>query len=84
MHYGDWSDIEKRLNEAMLESGAFFHLMDLRELISLLKGSSGRAELVDYNLMERCKLFVKTQSVHIRSQPAPSASSRETATSDGT
>ena len=69
MHYGDWKDIEIELVEAMQQTGAFFHLLDLRELIALLKGSSGKSELLDYNLMKRCKLFLETQSVFIRSQP---------------
>jgi hypothetical protein len=69
MHYGDWKEIEIQLFEAMQETGAFFHLLDLREFIALLKGSSGKVELLDYNLMERCKIFVDKQSVFIRSQP---------------
>ena len=54
----------------MVKTHGFFHLLDLRELITLLKGSSGKAELLDYNLMERCKLFAEHRSVHIRSRPA--------------
>ncbi len=68
MHWGDWSEIEIQLIEAMQITGAFFHLIDLREFISLLKGSSGRAELLDYNLMERCKLFMENRSIFIRSR----------------
>ncbi|NTV25341.1 MAG: hypothetical protein HGB01_03925 [Chlorobiaceae bacterium] len=68
MHWGDWHDIEKQFMEAMQSTGAFFHLLDLREFIELLKGSRGNALLFDYNLMERCKLFLKNGSVHIRSQ----------------
>lgn len=72
MHYGDWKDIEVELIKAMQQTGAFFHLLDLRELIALLKGSSGKIKLLDINLLERCKLFIETQNVFIRSQP-PSA-----------
>ena len=54
------------LFEAMQHTGAFFHLIDLPELVALLKGSSGKAELLDYNLMQRCKLFVEKKSVFIR------------------
>ncbi len=71
MHWGDWSDIETQLVEAMQSTGAFFHLLDLREFIVLLKGSSGKAPLLDYNLMERCNVFAEIGSVHIRSQMAP-------------
>lgn len=71
MHCGDWSEIENQLVEAMQITGTFFHLLDLRELIALLKGSSGKAELLDYNLMKRCALFIEKKSIFIRSQPAP-------------
>jgi hypothetical protein len=70
VHSGDWSEIEVQLMEAMQLTGAFFHLFDLRELIALLKGSSDKPELLDYNLMERCKLFVQKRSAHIRSHRA--------------
>jgi len=71
IHSGDWSQIENELLNAISETGAFFHLLDFRELISILKGSFGNSELLDYNLMERCKAFIKCKSVHIRSQVAP-------------
>lgn len=70
MHWGDWSEIEALLMDAMRSTGAFFHLLDLREFIAILKGSSGKPELIDYNLMERCKLFIDKGSIHIRSQRA--------------
>jgi len=73
MHWGDWEEIVNQLMEAMKQTGTFFHLLDLHEFIALLKGSSGKAELLDYNLMERCKLFVEKQSVFIRSQPSTSS-----------
>jgi len=69
LHFGDWSKIEKQLMEAMRDTGAFFNVLDLRELIFILKASSGTAELIDFNLMKRCELFMKTGNVHIRSQP---------------
>ena len=68
LHSGDWTEIENGLIKAMKSTGAFFHLLDFRELIVLLKGSSGKPELLDYNLMERCRSFVQCKSVHIRSQ----------------
>lgn len=71
MHDGDWSDIEEKIVEAMLETGDFFHVLDLSELVMLLKCSSGNAAHLDYNLMQRCKRFSETKSVHIRSRPAP-------------
>lgn len=80
-HSGDWSKIENELLKAIESTGAFFHLLDFRELIALLKASSGRPELLDYNLMERCRMFMQHKSVHIRSRPAPNKKMQPTAES---
>lgn len=73
MHDGDWTAIEAQLVNAMIETGDFFHLVDLSEFVMLLKCSYGKAMRLDYNLIQRCKRFVETKSVHIRSRPAPTA-----------
>ncbi len=70
-HEGDWSKLETQLRQAMIETGDFFHVLDLRELITLLKTSSGKPELLDYNLIQRCKRFADSRTIHIRSRPAP-------------
>ena len=70
MHYGDWEEIEIQLMKAMKETGAFFHLLDLQELIALLKESSSEAEQFDYHLMKRLEIFIEHKSIFIRSQPA--------------
>ena len=66
MTSGNWDSITKQLLDAIEETGALFHLLDLREFITLLKQSSGKPELIDYNLVERCKFFCQKQSVFIR------------------
>lgn len=66
MTCGNWNDVSKQLLDAMKQTGAFFHLLDLREFITLLKHSSGNPLLIDYNLIKRCELFVKEKSVFIR------------------
>ncbi len=66
MTCGNWDGITEQLLDAMKQTDAFFHLLDLREFISLLKQSSGNPLLIDYNLIERCKLFIKEKSVFIR------------------
>lgn len=71
MHWGDWTEIEEAMRNAMRATGSFFHLLDLREFIVLLKGSSGSAPLLDYNLMERAKHFVEKGSVHMRTRIVP-------------
>lgn len=74
MHDGDWKDIKIKMAESMLETGDYFHVFDLAELIILLKGSSGKATYLDYNLMERCKKIFEHNNIHIRSRPAPTES----------
>lgn len=71
MHEGDWSEIVAMLKKAMIETENYFHVLDLRELIKLLKISKGEAQLLDYNLIKRCEHFVELDSIHIRSQPDP-------------
>lgn len=66
MHCGDWTDITNHLFYAMEQTGAFFHILDLREFITLLKQSSGNPILMDYNLMQRCNLCFEKKSIHIR------------------
>lgn len=65
---GSWDEISELLFDTMRDTRAFFHVLDLQELIMLLKGSSGDARLFDYHLMQRAKLFCETKSVLIRSQ----------------
>lgn len=71
MHWGNWSDIEMKLIKAMKSTGSYFNLLDFTEFILLLKGSLGKPHLLDYNLIERCKTFIKNDSIHIRSRMAP-------------
>ncbi len=66
MTCGDWDGISNQLLDAMRETGALFHLLDLREFITLLRQSSGDPKLIDYNLIERCKFFCEKKSVFIR------------------
>lgn len=71
VHFGEWGDIEKMITIAMQETGAFFHLIDLREFMTILKGSMEKPEFFDYNLMMRCKECVKIRSLHVRSRVTP-------------
>lgn len=66
MTCGDWNKISKLLIDAVEQTGALFHLFDLREFIALLKQSSGDPKLIDYNLLERCNFFMENKSVLIR------------------
>lgn len=66
MHSGDWDAIVNQLIDAMNITNAFFHVIDLQELINILKICSGKAEKIDYNLIERCKLCLEKRSIHIR------------------
>lgn len=67
MPSGEWKEITELLIDAIQQTGAFFHILDFCELITLLKQSSGNPRLIDYNLMERCKLCLEKRSIFIRS-----------------
>ena len=66
MTCGDWDEITQQILEAIKQTGAFFHLLDFREFVVLLKQSSGDSKLIDYNLLERCKLLREKKSIFIR------------------
>ncbi|RZG17400.1 hypothetical protein EXT47_02800 [Pseudoalteromonas sp. CO342X] len=65
MHEGDWSKVVQALIKANRETGEFFHLLDFKELINLLKLSNGDSRLFDYNLMLRFEKLIKLKSIHI-------------------
>jgi hypothetical protein len=71
IHDGDWTEVEKALCKAVAETGDYFHVLDLRELVMLLKISSGKAHRLDYNLMQRFERFIDAGTIHIRSRLAP-------------
>ena len=66
MTSGNWDAITEQLLNAINETGAYFHILDLREFMTLLKQSSGDPKLIDYNLIERCKLCMEKKSILIR------------------
>jgi hypothetical protein len=82
MHDGDWQEVEQQLRLAMVETGDFFHVLDLQELITILKCSKGDPALFDYNLMERCKHFAKSGTIHMRSRLAPQQVNKGNGTSN--
>ena len=71
IHEGDWAEVEALICQAAIETGDYFHVFDLRELVMILKISSGQAHRFDYNLMQRFERFVEAGTIHIRSRPAP-------------
>jgi len=66
MHDGDWSEVQNLLFNAINETGAMFNIMDFGEFIELLKASSGKPEIIDYNLMQRWKCLMKNHSIHVK------------------
>lgn len=66
MTCGNWDDITNQLFDAMEQTGAFFHILDFREFITIINQSSGNPKLIDYNLMERCKFCMEKKSILIR------------------
>ncbi|WP_295623205.1 hypothetical protein [uncultured Nitrosomonas sp.] len=71
MYDGDWQEVEQQLMQAMVDTGDFFHVLDLQELITILKCSGGDPKLFDYNLIDRCTRFAQSGTVLMRSRFAP-------------
>jgi hypothetical protein len=71
IHEGDWTEVENSICKAAIETGDYFHVFDLRELVMILKCSSGQAHTLDFNLMQRFERFIKAGTIHMRSRPAP-------------
>lgn len=72
IHSSDWSEIAEQLRKATEKTGAFFHLLDYRELLTLLK-QSGTSDRLHHHLVGRWKLFIQTRNVHIRSESVTAA-----------
>lgn len=62
----DWDTLQHQMDDAMKKTGALFHLLDLRELIIILKQSSGKPDLFDLNLIERCKVCYENKLIFVR------------------
>ena len=67
----DWSDVVDSMLAAALNTGGIFHVLDLREFVTLLKISANKKENFDYYLMQRFEILVEKKSIHIRSRPVP-------------
>lgn len=67
-HHGDWSNVVKELISAFRETRCFFHLLDLRELVCLLKLSCFCPKTFRVILVQRFKQFMQLESIHIRSE----------------
>jgi len=68
---GDWHDVHSTIYRAMKETGDFFHVLDLRELVMLLKISKGKPDHFDYHLIKRLKLCIENKVVHVRTRFGP-------------
>jgi hypothetical protein len=62
---GNWDDIIKVAFEAIRDGKVFLNILELSEYLKLIKYARGRIELFDYNLIERCKLFMQTKNLYI-------------------
>ncbi len=63
---GNWEPIIDELVKASKNTGGIFQVIDIYELILLLKVSKGKKELFDYNLMERFKMMLQERSVFLK------------------
>lgn len=64
----DWDDEFVELCQVAIELKCFAHVLDLRELVTLLKIGRGRATHLDYMLMERAKVCIRHRALHVRSR----------------
>ncbi|MDS1846501.1 hypothetical protein QX213_21545 [Vibrio vulnificus] len=67
---GDWEPILDALLETSQKTGGLFQVIDIYELILILKASRGEKELFDYNLLERFKVMAQQRSVFLKPQLA--------------
>jgi hypothetical protein len=63
---GNWDDIIKIAFEAIGDGEVFLNILELSEYLKFIKYARGRIGLFDYNLIERCKLFVQTKNLYIK------------------
>ncbi|MBB5357339.1 hypothetical protein HDE76_000521 [Rhodanobacter sp. ANJX3] len=68
----DWEEVFMELCNAWIERECFFHVLDLRELVTMLKIAKGRSSHLDYMLMQRAKVCVEHSVPHVRSRVAGS------------
>ena len=66
--FGDWTEIVEIIYQKIITENVFLHILDLTEYIKLIKYSKGKIELIDYNLMGRCKVFMNTKNIFIKSK----------------
>jgi hypothetical protein len=64
--FGNWKDIVNIICQTINKEEIFLNILDLTEYIKLIKYSKSKIELIDYNLMMRCKLFVETKNIFIK------------------
>lgn len=75
MHEGDWEGVERDLREAIRSTREYFHVLDLAELMYLVKAARGRSTYFDFFLMERCRAFCEGGTVHSRVRVVPGVDS---------
>lgn len=71
LHSGDWANVDKHMIDAAKNNKILLHVMDLSEFILILKASSGKKEIFDYNLMKRFEKWVEHRTIHMRSRVKP-------------
>jgi hypothetical protein len=64
--FGDWKAVEMKMFDAMIEQPMYLNVMDLSELMTYIGYARGSKEHFDVFLMDRVKLLIKHQSIHIK------------------
>jgi len=61
-----WSGIVDKIIDITKEKNCYFHVLDLQELIFILKLSSGDMHNLNASLQTRFEVFLQTKSLHLR------------------
>jgi hypothetical protein len=66
--FGNWRDIEQRIEQAILKENIFLNVFEFMEFMKFIKASKGQKEVLDYHLMERTKTFLRLKSIFIKAK----------------
>ncbi len=69
--FGDWTKIEMKIFESMVENDIMLHVMDSKEFIKYVRVSGMNKDNLDYYLMKRIEDFVSCKSIMMQTQFTP-------------
>lgn len=67
--FGEWEGIILEMMQTMIKDSSYINILDIIELMKLVKICNSSSEYFDYNLMKRTETFVQKQSLFIKGVP---------------